>query len=192
MGRRILYHCDNFRFDSSLLKQLKIFLMIYILRMVTSRRDSALSTLGPSRIASGKLYTWFNVRFSSQGEFYFVTRLVTDRRSRHPSPVRPHLCHSVRINPAHLWGGLLCFLDLIQRRKPGLYCQIFQFATYFNPLLADIRPLGAFQESPRSRKSAGRSYGYAGRIRAEGGSDFTVGDFDSMPYLLAFKKVARN
>ena len=31
-----------------------------------------------------------------------------------------------------------------------------------------------------------------GRIRARGGSDFTVGDFDSMPYLLAFKKVARN
>ena len=28
-----------------------------------------------------------------------------------------------------------------------------------------------------------------GRIRARGGSDFTVNDFDSMPYLLAVGKV---
>ena len=28
-----------------------------------------------------------------------------------------------------------------------------------------------------------------GQIRARGGSDFTVDDFDSMPYLLAFEKV---
>ena len=38
-----------------------------------------LSTIGPSRVASVKLYTWVNVQFSSQGQFCFATRLAIDR-----------------------------------------------------------------------------------------------------------------
>ena len=43
----------------------------------TPKKD-VLSTLGPSRIASAKLCTWFNVQFCSQGEFGFATRLAID------------------------------------------------------------------------------------------------------------------
>ena len=48
-------------------------------RVGTYRRD-ALSALSPSRIASGKLYTWFNVQFSGKAN---------------------SICYSVQTNSAH-------------------------------------------------------------------------------------------